>query len=226
MFNKSLLGELEEKFLYQNIDDFYMGVFSAYDANDFEHELDMLNASLKTKVDESGSSLTIETKNTMNQKRQSLMIYEKYDILIMTGLRLVKDFLYDETVIGNVDVFVTHNHSMNEIDSLSFELGKEFGQKVIDVVNFFKSGIGKEILDSVTLFFVKNWESDIDVKISSHATGEISFSAKSDGCRFSSLIVPGKDKYTISHECDGIIAKIKVRQETLDDLKNGIVNIT
>lgn len=225
MFDRNKLGPLEGKMLYNNIEDFYMGVFAAYDENDFEHELDVFNTELKTKMNESRSSLEITTNNMMNNKKQLLTIYEKYDILIMTGVHLSKNLLYNNTVIGNVEIHVTQSHSMSEIDSLSFELGKKFGQRMVDLVNYFKIGIGKEIFDSVIMYFIENRKTNINVKISNYASGENSFSAKCDDCRFSSLIVPGKDKYRITYEQYDIITKIKVTQETLDYLKNGIINI-
>jgi len=227
MFDRNKLGPLEGKPLYNNIEDFYMGVFAAYDENDFEHELDIFNTELKTKMNASGTSLHIDTKNVMGQNKQSLMIYEKYDILTMTGVRLAKELLYSDASVGDVEIFVTQSHSIHEIDSLSFELGKKFGQRIINLVNFFKTGIGKEILDSVVLFFLTYQQTDINVKLSSHSSEENSFSAECSGHRFlffSSLLTE-QDKYTIEHEENGLTVKIKATQEKLDYLKNGIIDV-
>lgn len=225
MFDRNKLGPLVSKPLYNNIVDFYMGVFAAYDENDFEHELDTFNTELKTKMNESGTSLDIETMDMIGQKKQSLMIYEKYDILTMTGVRLVKELLYSDASVGNVEIYVTQSHSMYEIDSLSFELGKKFGQRIIDLVNFFKTGIGKEIFDSVVLFFLTYKQTDINVKITSHTSGENSFSAECSGHRFFSSFLTGQDKYTVTHEENGLTVKINAIQEKLDYLKNGIIDV-
>ena len=225
MFDRDKLGPLAEKPLYNNIEDFYMGVFAAYDENDFEHELDIFNTELETKMKESASSLEILTKNMKGDKKQSLTIYEKYDILIMTGLRLSKDLLHNNTIIGNVEIHVTQSDYMSEIDSLSFEIGKKFGQRMFDLVNYYKTGIGKEILDSVILFFLTYKQTDIDVKLSSNSLGENSFSAESSGRNFFSSFLMRQDKHTITYKENGLSEKIKVTQETLDYLKIGIIDI-
>lgn len=133
--------------LFAKIEDFHEGIVSAYERGEIEHGGLEVKTAFISKVFASSRS---ESSIVKHIGQDFYLIYEE-DMIEEINVYLSKILFFDEEILGEVLL----RFQTTKIIHMNYDTGIEVGNGIVDVCNFVKNGIGKEIFDSIILYLVK-----------------------------------------------------------------------